>query len=151
MTLDTSGKPGTIAGFGAAASAAAGSLATEVPRLAALRDRFERGIVALLPDVVTFGAAAPRLANTILFALAPMKAETAVMALDLEGVMVSSGAACASGKVARSHVLAAMGVNDELAACALRVSFGWNSREADVDAALAAFEKLAVRARARAA
>ncbi len=140
-----------IAGFGAAASAAAGSLATEVPRLAALRDRFERGMLALLPDLVIFGAAAPRLANTCLFAWAPMKAETALMALDLEGVMVSSGAACSSGKVARSHVLEAMGVPEDLAASALRVSFGWTSREDDGDAALSAFEKLARRASARAA
>ncbi len=138
-----------IAGFGAAASAVA--LATEVPRLAALRDRFERGMLALLPDLVIFGAAAPRLANTCLFAWAPMKAETALMALDLDGVMASSGAACSSGKVARSHVLEAMGVPEDLAASALRVSFGWTSREDDVDAALSAFEKLARRASARAA
>ncbi len=140
-----------ITGFGAAAAAAAAALNAEVPRLAALRDRFEQGMMALLPDLVIFGAAAPRLANTSLFAWAPMKAETAVMALDLEGVMVSSGAACSSGKVARSHVLQAMGVPGDLAASALRVSFGWNSGEAEVEAALAAFDKLARRARARAA
>ena len=140
-----------IAGFGAAAALAATALEAEVPRLAALRDRFEQGMMTLLPDLVIFGAAAPRLANTSHFAWAPMKAETALMALDLDGVMVSSGAACSSGKVAPSHVLAAMGVPDELAASALRVSFGWNSGEADVEAALAAFDKLARRARARAA
>ncbi len=52
-----------------------------------------------------------------------------MMALDLDGICVSAGAACSSGKVKASHVLKAMGVSDELAACALRVSFGWNSKE----------------------
>ena len=124
---------------------------------AALRDRFEQGIMALLPDLAIFGAAAPRLANTSLFAwVVPrlnrgMTAETALMALDLDGVMVSSGAACSYGKVAHSHVLAAMGVEDALARSALRVSFGWNSQSGDGAAVLAALEKLAARARARAA
>jgi cysteine desulfurase len=71
------------------------------------------------------------------------------MALDLDGVMVSSGAACSSGKVRPSHVLRAMGVSDKLARCALRVSFGWNSTEDDVDAALASLAKLVGRRRAR--
>jgi cysteine desulfurase len=71
------------------------------------------------------------------------------MALDLDGVMVSSGAACSSGKVKPSHVLKAMGVSEELARCALRVSFGWNSTEADVEAAIASLAKLTKRARAR--
>jgi cysteine desulfurase len=73
------------------------------------------------------------------------------MALDLDGVMISSGAACSSGKVKPSHVLAAMGVNEDIARCALRVSFGWNSTQADADAAIASFSKLFARAKARAA
>ena len=73
------------------------------------------------------------------------------MALDLDGVMVSSGSACSSGKVRPSHVLAAMGVNDELARCALRVSFGWNSSDGQMSMRpLASLAKLA-RARSRAA
>jgi cysteine desulfurase len=73
------------------------------------------------------------------------------MALDLDGVMISSGAACSSGKVKPSHVLAAMGINEDVSRCALRVSFGWNSTEADVDAAIASLSKLLARAKARAA
>jgi cysteine desulfurase len=73
------------------------------------------------------------------------------MALDLEGVMVSSGAACSSGKVKSSHVLKAMNIADDVAACALRASFGWNSSEGDVDVAVAAFSKLLQRVRPRVA
>jgi len=80
-----------------------------------------------------------------------LTAEIALMALDLDGICVSSGAACSSGKVGASPVLTAMGVADNLADCALRVSFGWNSQEADVDALLASLEKLIARARPRAA
>ncbi|MGQ0533687.1 MAG: cysteine desulfurase family protein, partial [Caulobacteraceae bacterium] len=71
--------------------------------------------------------------------------ETAVIAMDLEGVAVSSGAACSSGKVRSSRVLAAMGVAPDLAKAALRVSFGHESKEADVDEALNALKKVAVR------
>ncbi|MBV9991469.1 MAG: cysteine desulfurase [Alphaproteobacteria bacterium] len=122
-----------IAGFGAAAAAWSAMQPT-------LRDRFERGL-----NGVVFGRNAPRLPNTSCFALPGIAAENALMALDLDGVMVSSGAACSSGKVKQSHVLAAMGVPDDLARCALRVSFGWNSSEDDVDAALAAIARLVAR------
>jgi cysteine desulfurase len=71
------------------------------------------------------------------------------MALDLDGVCVSSGAACSSGKVSPSHVLAAMGVSEQLARSALRVSFGWNSTQADVEGAIASLAKLITRVRAR--
>ena len=90
----------------------------------ALRDRLEAGLRSASPDIVIFGAGAERLPNTTLFALNGMKAETAVIAFDLEGVAVSSGAACSSGKVQPSHVLAAMGVPPELARAAVRVSLG---------------------------
>lgn len=133
-----------IAGFGAAASVATKLLST-------LRDRFESELKYAAPDVAIFGANAPRLPNTSNFALPGVAAETAVMALDLDGVMVSSGSACSSGKVRPSHVLRAMGVSEALAACALRVSFGWNSTDADVDAALSSISQLLSRAKARAA
>jgi cysteine desulfurase len=74
-------------------------------------------------------------------------AETAVIALDLDGVMVSSGAACSSGRVQNSHVLKAMGVSRELASCGLRVSFGWNSENSHIDAAVAALDRLVARIR----
>ena len=89
-----------------------------------------------------FGAQAERLPNTTLFAVPGMKAETAVIAFDLEGVAVSSGAACSSGKVAPSHVLAAMGVPAALARGAVRVSLGPTTTESDVDCFLAAWRKL---------
>jgi cysteine desulfurase len=133
-----------IAGFGAAAEAASG-ISND------LRDRFETALKEIAPEAIIFGKDVPRLANTSNFALPNILAETAVMALDLDGVMISSGAACSSGKVKPSHVLAAMGVNEDLARCALRVSFGWNSTQADADAAIASFYKLLARAKARAA
>jgi cysteine desulfurase len=133
-----------IAGFGAAARA------TE-PIASILRDRFEAELTRIAPDVIIFGAAAKRLPNTSNFALPGVAAETAVMALDLEGVMISSGSACSSGKVRPSHVLRAMGVSETLAASALRISLGWNSTDADIDAAIAAISHLLSRVKARAA
>ncbi|HVY85761.1 MAG TPA: cysteine desulfurase family protein [Caulobacterales bacterium] len=140
-------RPGTenaaaYAGFGVAAQLAAHDQTTETKRLAALRDRFEAGLPR---DAVVFGKNASRLPNTSNFALPGLAAETAVIAMDLEGVCVSSGAACSSGKVRTSRVLAAMGVAPDLAKCALRVSFGWASSEAHVDAALAALTKITAR------
>jgi len=138
-----------IAGFGAAALIAA--MRSDAARLTNLRDRFEAELLRRVPGTTIFAAGAPRLCNTSNFALPGIAAETALMALDLDGVMVSSGAACSSGKVRPSHVLKAMGVADDLATCALRVSFGWNSTESHVDAALAALEKFVARARPRVA
>ena len=142
-------RPGTenmpaIAGFGAAIEWATRDMQGEARRLAAIRDRFEAG----LPEgAVVFGEGSPRLSNTSNFALAGLSAETAVIALDLEGVAVSSGAACSSGKVRASRVLQAMGVAPNLASCALRVSFGHESKASDADACLAALSKLAARRR----
>ncbi len=136
-----------IAGFGAACEIV--RELRDVPRQGALRDRFERELVGRWPETIVFGANAPRLSNTSNFALPGITAETALMALDLDGVMVSSGAACSSARVRPSHVLKAMGVADEIARCALRVSFGWNSSEQDVDAALAALDRLVSRVRPR--
>jgi cysteine desulfurase len=133
-----------IAGFGAAA-------ANAKPIGATLRDLFETKLRRMCPDVVIFGDKALRLNNTSNFALPGTLAETALIALDLDGVMLSSGAACSSGKVKPSHVLAAMGVSDSLSRCALRASFGWDSTEADVDAAIASLSSLLARVRSRAA
>ncbi len=132
-----------IAAFGAAAAAAASGVATEAGRMAALRDGLESGLKAISPSAVIFGETAERLPNTTLFAVEGMKAETAVIALDLEGIAVSSGAACSSGKVQPSHVLAAMGVSPALLRGAVRVSLGWSTDEADVARFLAAWRKLA--------
>jgi cysteine desulfurase len=134
-----------IAAFGAAAAAARVRRESESAHMAALRDRMEAGLLAIAPDAVVFGrdAGVERLPNTTLFALAGIKAETAVIAFDLEGVAVSSGAACSSGKVQPSHVLAAMGVSAPLLRGAVRVSLGWSTTPADVEKFLSAWTKLA--------
>src|SRR6185436_12202609 len=111
-------------------------------RLAALRDRFEVGLKSSTPQVVIFGENVPRLANTSLFTVPGLKAETAIIAFDLNGVAVSSGSACSSGKVQASHVLAAMGVEPALARGAVRVSLGWSTTEAEIDALLTAWNKV---------
>jgi len=126
----TENLPG-IAGFGAAAAAAAGEI-TVYDRVAALRDRLETEIAAIAPDAVVLGTAAPRLPNTSAIAMPGIAAETQVVALDLDGVMVSAGAACSSGKVGPSHVLAAMRIDPEIAASTIRVSLGWSSDEAEI-------------------
>jgi cysteine desulfurase len=109
-----------------------------------LRDELE----SKLEGVVVFGAAAERLPNTSCFALPGLSAETALMALDLAGIAVSSGSACSSGKVAKSHVLAAMGVAPDLAGNAIRVSLGWNTRADDIEQFIAAWSRLAARRKA---
>ena len=131
-----------IVGFGAAAQAAGAAVAAEGARLRALRDACEAAVRRLAPAAVVFGEGAERLSNTLCFAVPGVKAETALIAFDLAGVAVSSGSACSSGKVGRSHVLAAMGVPPALAEGAIRVSFGWSSAEEDVARFAAAFEKL---------
>lgn len=138
-----------IATFGAAARAVAGL--GDIARQSALRDRFERELSRRWPGVAIFGKASPRIGNTSNFAIPGTTAETAIPALDLDGICASSGAACSSGKVRASHVLTAMGVADALAAGAMRFSFGWSSQESDVDAALASLEKFVSRAIARTA
>jgi cysteine desulfurase len=131
-----------IAAFGAAATLARYDRETEACHMRSLRDLLESGLKAISPGAVIFGAEVDRLPNTTLFAVEGMKAETAVIALDLEGVAVSSGAACSSGKVQPSHVLAAMGVSPELTRGAVRVSLGWTTTEADVEMFLNAWRKL---------
>jgi cysteine desulfurase len=131
-----------IVGFGAAAAVARLDLAAERARMAALRDRLEAGLKARVPAAIVFGAQAERLPNTTLFAVPGIKAETAVIALDLDGIAVSSGAACSSGKVQPSHVLAAMGVAAPLAQGAIRVSLGPTTTESEVDRFLDAWIRL---------
>jgi cysteine desulfurase len=131
-----------IAGFGAAAEAALAGLASESARMAALRDRMETDIRSVTPDVVVFGEGAPRLGNTSLLAVPGTKAETALIAFDLNGIALSSGSACSSGKVQPSHVLAAMGLEPSLARAALRISLGWETSEADLDRLLNAWKKV---------
>jgi cysteine desulfurase len=91
---------------------------------------------------VIFAKSVARLPNTSAFALSGVKAETALIALDLDGVAVSSGSACSSGKVAASPVLAAMGVDPALARGAIRVSLGFSTSNDEIDRFLNAWNKL---------
>jgi cysteine desulfurase len=130
-----------IVGMAAALRAAVARVGSDGARLAALRDRLEHSIAAVAPDAVCFGVTAPRLPNTVFFAVPWVEAQVLLMVLDTEGVSVSTGSACSSGKVKRSHVLAAMGVADALARGAIRVSLGWTSRPKDCELFSRAFEK----------
>ena len=129
-----------IAGFGAAAAEAAKQADAE--RMTALRDRVEAGLKEAMPEAVIFGESAPRLPNTTLFAVPGMKAETAIIAFDLNGIAVSSGSACSSGKAQPSQVLAAMGVEPSLAQGTVRVSLGWSTSDRDVENLLDALTKV---------
>jgi cysteine desulfurase len=131
-----------IAGFGAAAVLAQQDFADASAGMRALRDELESGLKAMLPQTVVFGAEVERLPNTTLFAVPGIRAETAVIALDLEGIAVSSGAACSSGKVQPSHVLAAMGVEPALARGAVRLSLGPTTTEAEITRFLNAWLKV---------
>jgi cysteine desulfurase len=130
-----------IAGFGAAAQSLRDGNG-ERTRIAHLRDHFETALKASISETVIFGERSQRLCSTSGFAVPGVAATTALMALDLDGVAMSSGSTCSSGKVSVSPVLAAMGVDEELAGCALRASFGWSSTMEDVTAAVASLVKL---------
>lgn len=108
----------------------------------ALRNRLESGLKAISPHAVIFGEAAGRLPNTTLFGVEGMKAETAVITFELEGIAVSSGAACSSGKVQPAHLLAATEMSPALVRGAVRVSLGWGTGEADIERFLSLGEGL---------
>lgn len=128
-----------IAGFGAATRAALAAR-DDALRIQGLRDRLEAGLREHGAQV--FSANVERLYNTTLFTAPGLKAETAVIGFDLEGVAVSSGSACSSGKVQPSHVLQAMGVGAEAAHGAVRLSLGWSTSGADIDRCLEAWRML---------
>jgi len=135
-----------IIGFGAAAQAMSEDLDPRNGRIESLRDRLELAMRTAAPDVVIYGEGGPRVANTSFFTLPGLKAETGQIAFDLEGVSLSAGSACSSGKVGQSHVLTAMGHDADVGG--LRISLGPETTEADVEKAIAAFEKIARRRRA---
>jgi len=122
-----------IVAFGAAARIAAEGMERESARLRALRDRLEARLLAL-PGAERNGAA-PRLPNTANVSFAGAEAEGLLIALDLEGIAVSTGAACAAGAVEPSHVLRAMGFAPDRVQSSLRLSLGRSTSEADVDRA----------------
>jgi cysteine desulfurase len=134
-----------IAGFGAAAGAAAAALGADGVLVRALRERLEAGLMAVAANTVIFGSGAERLPNTTLFALPGLKAETVLMALDLDGIAASSGSACSSGKVTASRVVKAMGVAPELGIGAVRLSLGRDTTETEIDRFISAWRKLVSR------
>lgn len=139
-----------IVGFGVAAELAARDLA-KMGAIATLRDELEKGALTIAPDAIVLAARVKRLPNTTCIAVPGAKAETLVIGLDLAGVAVSSGSACSSGKVEASHVLSAMGVPEEIAQGAIRVSLGFATRRADIENFLKAFDELIKRLRPRVA
>jgi len=126
-----------IAGFGAAVQAMSNLNSTE-----ALRDKLEAGLKALEPELTIFGEGANRLPNTSFFAVPDASSMTIMMALDLEGISVSTGTACSSGKVGASRAVTAMGLSDKAPKGAVRVSFGYNSTAADAEHFLGAWAKI---------
>jgi cysteine desulfurase len=118
-----------IAGFGVASACALREGAGRASFLAMLTDAFEQALDARLAGVEIHGARAARVPGTSAFSVPDLDAESTLAALDLEGIALSSGAACSTGSVSPSHVLAAMGVSEALARAALRVSFGRGNTE----------------------
>jgi cysteine desulfurase len=139
-----------IIGFGVAAELAAADL-RNMGAMAKLRDELEKRVLAIAPDAVVLSTGVDRLPNTTCIAVPRAKAETLVIGLDLAGVAVSSGAACSSGKVEASHVLRAMGVPEELAQGAIRVSLGFATKRDDIENFLRAFAELINRLRPKVA
>ncbi|ABC91034.1 pyridoxal-phosphate-dependent aminotransferase protein (nitrogenase cofactor synthesis protein) [Rhizobium etli CFN 42] len=134
-----------LIGFGAAAEVAAGELEMRNVAIGVMRERLEAGMRRHAADVIIHGEAGERVANTIFFTLPGLKAETGQIAFDLEGVALSAGSACSSGRLGESHVLTAMGRDAKLGG--LRISLGFSTTEEDIDRAIAAFAKIACRRR----
>jgi cysteine desulfurase len=132
----TENVPG-IAGMGVAAQLARRKLATEPARIAALRDRLERGILETVPGTAVNGGATPRVPNTTNVSFDGVEAESLLIALDLEGFAVSTGSACSSGTLEPSHVLRAMGLPPHRTQNSIRFSLGLGNSPGDVDALLA--------------
>jgi len=127
----TENVPG-IVGFGVAAELAKAEL-TDMARVQDLRDRLESRLLHIAPDATVIASMADRLPNTSFISMAGVDAETQIMALDLAGICLSAGSACASGKTKTSVVLNAMGVPQDVAQCAVRVSLGHTSTEDDIE------------------
>jgi cysteine desulfurase len=144
-------RPGTenlpgIVGFGRACELAMAD-ADWRERTGALRDRLEARIAALAPLARVLGGSTERLPNTSCLTMPGVSNQTQLIEFDLAGIAVSTGSACSSGKVGPSHVLAAMGVDPDEGACAIRISLGWASTQEDVDRLVDAWGRLYVRTR----
>jgi cysteine desulfurase len=132
-----------IIGFGAAANVMSEDLEARNGRIGVLRDSLEIGMRQAAPDIVIYGESGRRVANTSFFTLPGLKGETGQIAFDLEGVSLSAGSACSSGKVGQSHVLTAMGQDADVGG--LRMSLGPETSETDIDKAITAFRKIVQR------
>lgn len=133
-----------IAGFGKAAEFALQNLGAYQTQTTALRTTLETAL-ATFNGIKLYNQNCERTANTTLFSLPGLSSETLLMAFDLEGIAISNGSACSSGKVEPSHVLKAMGETDKAASGALRISTGWNSSPEDIQDFLTAFNKIHAR------
>ena len=134
-------RPGTenvpgIVGLGRAAELAAANLAADAARIAVLRDRFERELIARVPHARVNGAKAPRTPNTANIVFPFVEGEALVIALDLKGIACSTGAACSAGAVEPSHVLTAIGLAPEEARASLRFSLGHDTTDDEIDYAI---------------
>jgi cysteine desulfurase len=136
----------SIAAFGQACRLAVQE-PVDWPRIARLRDGLERRITEQAPDARIFAAGGDRLPNTTSLAMPGVGSETQVMALDLDGISISAGSACSSGKVTPSHVLQAMGIDEAEAKTAIRISLGWTSTETDIDTFVDAWLRIYERTR----
>lgn len=126
-----------ISGFGTAVKDM-----TNLAHTQELRDALEAGLKSMEPDLTIFGEKVARLPNTSFFAIPDASAMTTMMALDLEGISVSTGTACSSGKVGESRAIKSMGLSDKSPKGAIRISFGYNSKMDDVEAFLTAWAKI---------
>ena len=141
----TENVPG-IVGFGIAADLVRENKA-QMDNTVQLRETMENKLRSIIPEINIYGSSVERLPNTSCFSMPGVEAITQLVALDLEGVMVSAGSACSSGKVTASHVLKAMGVSNSEASSAIRVSLGWGSKLEDVEAFLSAWQNLYISTR----
>lgn len=130
-----------IVGFGAAAKLARDALPERSRRARLLRDRLEAALL-IRPGITIFGRDVERLPNTCQFSVAGMDGESVQMGLDRQGIAVSTGSACHSKSIEPSHVLTAMGIDASTARGAVRASFGDGNSEADVEALLAALDRI---------
>lgn len=135
-------RPGTenvagIVGFGVAAGLAKERMPIDVPRICALRDRLERGILAGVPSAVVIASGSPRVCNTANIAFPGMEAEAILIGLSQRGLCASSGSACSSGALEPSHVLRAMNIETETAMGAIRFSLSRYTSESEIDEAVA--------------
>ena len=135
-----------IAGMGLAAELAVQNM-PNYTNITKLRDDMEAQIRALTNNIIIYGDQAPRVGNTCNIGLSGVPAQTQMMALDLDGIAVSSGSACSSGSFKPSHVLTAMGADETAAKSALRISMGWATTSAEIDAFISSYKKIIQKAK----